>query len=414
MLDTHFEPDFWNFGDHKEDPIHRIHSYPAKFPAFITTKAVQYAEENNVSIGSIGDPFCGCGTTAVEAIKLGKDYWGCDINPVATLIAKVKTGRYLDRTLQNYYIAIMNQFDMMVIDECKVSRVNDRIRYWHDEDTIADLLNLKNSIFHVIPKQSKYLKFFLCAFSNILKPTSKWLTKSIKPQIDPDKEPSEVREAFRKQFDTMRKANERTSCSMADNLSIRIDNANYLTTRRKKAVDLIITSPPYVISYDYADIHQLSLLWLDFTSDHRSLKEGMIGNQYGKEEPLKSQVRNLCSTGRNTYIDLFKHDRSKANAIFRYFIDIEKMVEKSWELLTKNGMAIFVIGKTKYKGVEIDNLSYIRECMERANFSDIRFMERDISLKIMTPYRDSAGRFTRDPDGRKVYNREFVVTGKKS
>ena len=35
---------YWNFGDKREDPIHRIHSYPAKFPAFITTKALQYAE----------------------------------------------------------------------------------------------------------------------------------------------------------------------------------------------------------------------------------------------------------------------------------------------------------------------------------------------------------------------------------
>ena len=28
-------------------------------------------------------------------------------------------------------------------------------------------------------------------------------------------------------------------------------------------VDMIITSPPYVTSYEYADLHQLSSLWLD-------------------------------------------------------------------------------------------------------------------------------------------------------
>ena len=29
-----------------------------------------------------------------------------------------------------------------------------------------------------------------------------------------------------------------------------------------KEVDLIVTSPPYVTSYEYADLHQLSSLWL--------------------------------------------------------------------------------------------------------------------------------------------------------
>ena len=90
---------YWDFGDRKdrrEDPIHRIHSYPAKFPAFITTKALQYAEQQGVNVKVVADVFCGCGTTAVEAKRNGKHFWGCDINPVATLIAKVKTRCYRD------------------------------------------------------------------------------------------------------------------------------------------------------------------------------------------------------------------------------------------------------------------------------------------------------------------------------
>ena len=414
MVKPHVNSDFWDFGDQKEDLIHRIHSYPAKFPAFITTKAVRYAEENGVRIGTIGDLCCGCGTTAVEAKKLGKNYWGCDINPVATLIAKVKTGSYLDRTLQNYYHAITKSFELLVIGENEINHVNDRIWYWHDEQTIIDLLKLKNSIVQVVPGQSKYLKFFLCAFSNILKPTSRWLTKSIKPQVDPNKIPSDVRKAFRQQFELMRKASTQLSLPESKDLSIKIGNKNYLTTRTRKAVDLVITSPPYVISYDYADIHQLSILWLDFASDHRNLKKNMIGNQYGLEPPSQSEVDNLCETGRNTYQSLLKQDRHKAYAITRYFMDIEKMVGKCWELLNSNGMAVFVIGNTKYKGVKIDNLSYIVECMERSKFFDIEAMQRKISSKIMTPYRNSIGRFTRDSDGRKVYSLEFVVTGKKS
>lgn len=31
----------------REYKIHRIHAYPAKFPAFITTKALEYANQDS-------------------------------------------------------------------------------------------------------------------------------------------------------------------------------------------------------------------------------------------------------------------------------------------------------------------------------------------------------------------------------
>ena len=66
----------WNFGDEKEPKIHRIHAYPAKFPAFITSKAVSVAQQNGIDVKCVADIFCGCGTTAFEARKLHKDFWG--------------------------------------------------------------------------------------------------------------------------------------------------------------------------------------------------------------------------------------------------------------------------------------------------------------------------------------------------
>ena len=89
----------------------------------------------------------------------------------------MKTSQYRDATLEKYFLAVMKRFDLLVIDENEIHSVNDRIKYWHDDESIKDLLKLKKAITQEIPGQSKYLKFFLCAFSNILKPTSKWLTK---------------------------------------------------------------------------------------------------------------------------------------------------------------------------------------------------------------------------------------------
>ena len=96
-MDTVDMDDFWNVGESPEHKIHSIHAYPAKFPAFIAEKAIEYAKKEDFPTKCISDIFCGCGTVAFEAKKQNIDFWGCDINPVATLIAKVKSGEYEER-----------------------------------------------------------------------------------------------------------------------------------------------------------------------------------------------------------------------------------------------------------------------------------------------------------------------------
>ena len=93
---------FWNTGDEKELKMHRIHSYPAKFPAFITTKALDYAQKKSLNMKRIADIFCGCGTVAFEAKRCNIDFWGCDLNPVATMIAQAKSHKYQSGRLEKY------------------------------------------------------------------------------------------------------------------------------------------------------------------------------------------------------------------------------------------------------------------------------------------------------------------------
>ncbi len=403
----------WNFGDSKEGLIHRIHSYPAKFPAFITTKALRYAERKGVKVETVADVFCGCGTTAVEARKNGKNFWGCDINPVATLIAKVKTGHYCDTTLERYFYAVKNRYYSVETTEEDYGGISERIKYWFEEKNIECLLKLKKAIMLEVSDHSPYRKFFFCAFSNILKPTSRWLTKSIKPQIDPHKFPRGVMEAFESQFVLMRKANRENIFPLNSN-KIQIFRKNFLSIRpRKPIADLIVTSPPYVVSYDYASIHQLSSFWLDFAHDYRDLRKNMIGNQYGVSPLSEYDIDKLLESGRETYNNLFHADKRKAISVARYFMDMEKTVKKSYVILNRNGLAFFVIGNTQYKNTGINNAGYLAECMEKSDFQDIEIIKRKISSKTMTPYRDSRGCFTRDSKKRKVYNEEFIVMGRK-
>ena len=413
ILDIDFDSipieSFWSISDKKENKIHRIHSYPAKFPAFITTKAIEYAENRGVNVNLVADIFCGCGTTAFEATRNGKDFWGCDINPVATLIAKTKSQQYSNEKLEQYFNKMITNFLQYSINIKEVWEINGRIKYWFKEKQIADLLKLKKAINETVPSKSKYMKFFLIAFSNILRPTSVWLTKSIKPQVDPFKKPADVIESFTKQVKMMWDANNENV--LTKRTKVKIENINFLNKKINGSfVDLIVTSPPYVTSYEYADLHQLSILWLDFAEDYKMLREGTIGSLYHNSN-FNEDIKKLNKIGEKIVFQLYNYDKRKAKAAAKYFVDIQKSVFKAFDILNKNSLALFVIGNTEYKSVRIDNAKHLVESMISAGFEDIEVTKRKISKKILTPYRDKKGKFTSNKNSRKVYAEEFIIIG---
>ncbi|MGD8455723.1 MAG: DNA methyltransferase [Anaerolineales bacterium] len=411
-ISTRFEYEkFWGVDPGVEAKMHRIHAYPAKFPAFITPKAIEYARHEGVNVEIIADIFCGCGTTALEANKLGINFWGCDINPIATLIARTKSKKYKSEKLETYKNQIMEEFTNIDVKQYDLEKMNSRIRYWYEKNQIIDLLKLKKSIEAVLPKNSHYKSFFLCAFSNILKSTSKWLTKSIKPQIDPYKKPADVVYAFNEHYKFMYSANEEnvyTKCSKSE-----IIEGNILKMKFKKSfVDLLITSPPYVTSYEYADLHQLSTLWLQVVDDYRELRKGTIGSVFSKYDYIKGD-KSIIEPGDKIVDRLDKVDTGKAKAVYKYFKDMQEVTNKCFSMVNPGGMVFFVIGNTEYKGVQIHNSEHLLNSLAYAGFKNLKKIKRKIYNKNLPPYRDEIGRFTTDKTKRKIYSEEFIVVGRK-
>lgn len=196
--------DEWNFGD-EEFLMHTLHAYPAKFPAFIASKAFDYAEKEGVNVESVSDIFCGCGTVALEAMIQGKDFWGCDINPVATLIAKAKSTKYDLKKVEEYYKLICNRVEYISVSDSLYDNANERLKYWFTKKNYIELYKIKDAINICVPN-GKYKTAFLCLFSAILKAASKWLTKSIKPQVDPNKKNMDVQKLFFYQYNKFLRA----------------------------------------------------------------------------------------------------------------------------------------------------------------------------------------------------------------
>jgi hypothetical protein len=283
---------------------------------------------------------------------------------------------------------------------------NKRLRYWFEASKIHELYRILNSI-NKLTSNGKYRNFFLTGFSNILKPCSKWLTKSIKPQLDNNKKPADPLCAFSEQMDLMIKAFSELGSKI--NVDVKIARNNILKSRKHDiSADLIITSPPYVTSYEYADLHQLSVLWLGYSKDYKSLRNGTIGSVY-HDNSIEQVFDSLNILAKKIVEKLKRVDPAKSRSVTKYFYDLRIATKKIKEITSKNGTVAFIIGNTKYKGVIIDNAKYLSQILSENGFKRIKIAKRKISYKNLTPFRDLNGRFTNDSNGRKVYSHEFII-----
>ena len=399
----------WNDCDDIELTMHTIHAYPAKFPAFMASKAFEYARNEGVNIGRVADIFCGCGTVALEAKNHNYQFWGCDINPVATLIAKAKSNEYDKLIFERYYSQILIEYKKIELNKNVYAKANERLQYWFEEKSFCELLKIYMAINEKVTEE-KYLEAFRCIFSSILKAASRWLNKSIKPQVDPDKQEIDVLKKFQLQCGKFTRAIDEIE---EHNNDIVINCENFLTMDNLPCVDLIVTSPPYVTSYEYADLHQLSSLWLGYANDYRDLRKGSIGSVYNSDD-FTIDFNRLNKTGKSIVKSLQASDKalSKVKSVARYFIDMQDAIEKCAQMLNENGMVFLVVGDTEYKGVKIQNSKHLVEAMESNGYTDIKIAKRTISKGICVPYRDEKGKFSTDKSKRTVYHEEFIISGR--
>ena len=401
---------------------HDYHRYPAKFIPQIVRKLIEDYAPRNTQI--VCDPFGGCGTTLVEAKLLGHKSIGFDINPIAKLITQVKTTPIRPRTLENYRERFLKLYE-------STPQVNlthhPRIGYWFEDEMVIEL----DRIYVAIKKiKDPYVRhFFLCAFSHNLKNCSRWLMKSIKPTIDKEKEFPEAKESFLRHLNSMIRKNEQFYNALKTSGRMRVPAKMYRRDSTKKlpvdssSVDIIITSPPYVTSYEYADLHQLSLLWFGddpkhfkkwsrFSNEFVNFRKNFIGTSSKDEQSgeFNSEIGNQIVAA------LATKERSLAIDVANYFLDMKKVFGEMHRILKPGGKACIIIGNTSLQGVEILNAEVAAEQMQAVGFRKVEFIKREIPNKMITPWRDTqTGKFTGmdNPSKKRAYEYEYVVVMEK-
>ncbi len=276
----------WSFREYKTADTNKLshgyHSYPAKFiPQLVEKIFDTYPLPPKAHIN---DPFYGSGTTIVTALTRGFRASGTDINKLAYLITKVKSTPiapdYLEYKI-NLFIQQLYTKQQDIKPLIPAEQI-DKIDYWFTED----IKNALGRILHLIYLENDDVikNFYLVAFSNILKSCSLWAAKSLKPTRKLNKKPQNPYIAIKKQLQKMQKGNRELFNTIPPQVKEQLNHYLniYIGDARQQpidneTVDLIITSSPYVTSYEYADLHQLSLIWLFPEESLSKYKEKFIG-----------------------------------------------------------------------------------------------------------------------------------------
>lgn len=419
----------WSFEEYKPSETgkwtHSYHRYPAKFIPQLVEKLIdEYITDKNAHIN---DPFVGSGTTIATAISRGFIASGTDINGIAYLTAKAKSTpiepTYLDKKT-NILLSKLRHIDENLpifhtnstIEPLIPEKHIDRINYWFHEENKKELGIILRTIQE--EEDETIRNFFLVSFSHILKNCSIWLQGSSKPTRDFKKKPSKPLATLKKHLRKMKRGNEAFYNIVPQEVRENLDK--YLRIKLNDAreqpvgtesVDLIISSSPYVTSYEYADLHQLSTIWLDFADDLKEYRRDFIGTSYKNYEDvdLKSQIANeiVCK--------MQKHSKKTSLEIKSFFYDMQQVFDESYRILKPGGRCCYVIGNTQLKKVDILNAEAFAESLQYSGFIFDRLIIREIPSKILPQKRDKkTGRFASNKNANsQAYPIEYIVIGKK-
>ncbi|MFZ8786512.1 DNA methyltransferase [Thermocrinis sp.] len=349
--------------------LHSIHPYPAMFHFLLVRK---FLKELSSEGDLVLDPFCGSGVSAVEALLSGRNYVGYDINPLAVLIAKVRTTPIPTEKALKLLGLILKQ-------EVKDYEVPNfpNIEYWFDEDVIEELAKLRAAIFSV--EDDRLQNLFKVAFSE----TVRLVSKADLGEFKLVRAKKAKREDVKLLFEVIARRNI-VRVSVLSKLPLKafveIQQLNVLEglPLQDQSVDLLITSPPYGDSKTtvaYEQFSKLSIKWL-------GLDEGFKNHQLGAKE--KSCEKALPSEELNECLEEIKRrDPKRAREVYSFYADLYRAIENISKKVQPGKHAVVVVGNRQVRGVELPTDKICVSFFRHFGFTHTATLVREISNKRM-------------------------------
>lgn len=334
----------WNFPMRtKSDPLEALHPYPAKF-----IREIPAALLDNLEIPEgtcVLDPFCGSGTTLVEAQRAGHPSVGIDLNPIACLLSRVKTG-----PMPKGFVAAVEQVCSSATAMGSPEKPPiPNIDHWFAED-IQDAINrILLGIDDAPEPTQEALKL---ALSSIVVKVSRQDSDTRYAAVENGFVSEDVRRLFRSAAFSIHKALRSRAGTLPEASVIESDILDVQPNLIENPVGLIVTSPPYPNAYEYWLYHKYRMYWLGM--DPIAVKASEIG------------ARSHYFKKNHHTPEMFVENMRAAFRLFR-------------GVMVPGGKVCLVIGRSRIHGEDIDNASNVISVAESSGFETLFSRAREIS-----------------------------------
>lgn len=365
---------------------HGLHEYRGKF-----NPQVVRAIGNLFDIAErawVFDPFCGSGTTLLEAAHIGWNAIGLDINPLAVMVANAK-------------IAAFNASPDLLQRQCDVLQVKlsnassdpnwrdylpepGYLEKWFPSAVLGQVVAILKAVEEVRPTALqdvfRVLLSDICREVSLQDPSDLRIRRRKNPaQNYPALElfiariQTKVTSVIRARQHVEPKSGTVQFAIHGDTRNVTKGVVEALKSRRRKGFDAAITSPPYATAMPYLDTQRLSLALLGLIGS-RELRRGeksMIGNreiQDKERNDLESQLKmnsaalpDMTIAFCRKLLDAADHPshgfrrRNVPALVYKYLADMASMFSSVQRVIRRKGYYSLLIGRnaTELSGKEI-------------------------------------------------------------
>lgn len=331
----------WDFKDFQTQYLsHRFHSYPARFIPQIPKAFIKlFTNEEDIVI----DPFCGCGTTIVEAYLAGRNSIGNDFNPLACLITKAKARLIPDEdlnVLRKKLIEIKRYVDSDHRRYEYLKKLPKRnVSNLFNKDMINELCLIKEALDEIKGREAAY-DLALVALSATI-----WAIIEAENSVD-------IFANFYRKISSMVETIQEMRRLVKEEPKVIVINGDARFLQIDSNISpLIVTSPPYVNALDYYRVHMYNMLWLGMDFD--TFRKHEIG---GHSHFIANRFRLLTE----------------------YLADmIRSMIEMN-RVLEDGGICVIAIGNSSLEYELIESYKHFLAFAKYLNFKPIRTIFRNI------------------------------------
>jgi tRNA G10 N-methylase Trm11 len=368
---------------------HCYHIYPAMMIPQVARRLIRtYGAGARLLL----DPFCGSGTSLVEARLAGLNAVGIDLNPFAVLLARAKTADYDLPTVYRQARELRHLVDDLLkrgVDAPAPRFYN--IDYWFKPEAQRDLALLRYAIESVIPAETRDL--FWVAFAATVRESSNTRRGEYKlyriPELELHAYSPRVFATFWERLGRNLRGleeflNDRDPHTCAQVFERDLREGIPLATG---VVDIVVTSPPYGDSQTtvaYGQFSRLVLQWLGYNDNTvKSIDRRALG---GRLTLVEARYE---SPSLESALEAIGHACPKRAAqVKQFYDDFALCFPEISRVVKPNGYGCFVVGNRTVKGVRIPTDRILIEIATCFGWAHVATHHRNIPNKRM-PLRNS-------------------------